>query len=140
MIFSSASRTQTDGPISSDASSKPNHTPVIAGSVIAGTLVILSILLLIWRYKKKSRLHLPFTSGLQDNSKASRKVTHEVEPYDLKHMSIRYASQVHPHSVIDGNEESTVVNSPRNSVTSIVTTSPSRANENPTASDAVIEW
>ncbi|THU79436.1 hypothetical protein K435DRAFT_810723 [Dendrothele bispora CBS 962.96] len=119
----SASLTQPDGPILSDASSKPNHTPVIAGSVIAGTLVILSILLLFWRYKKKSRLRLPFTSGLQDNSKASKKATHKVEPYDLKHMSIHHASPVHPHSVIDSNEESTVVNSPRNSVTSIITTS-----------------
>ncbi|THU79432.1 hypothetical protein K435DRAFT_943221 [Dendrothele bispora CBS 962.96] len=117
-----ASTTQADGPIPSDTSSKPSHTPIIVGSIIAGIFVILSILLLIWRYKKKSRLHLPFTSGLQDG-KASKKATQEVKSYDLKHMSIHYASQVHPHSVIDGNEES-VLNLPRNSVTStIITTS-----------------
>ncbi|THU84173.1 hypothetical protein K435DRAFT_971306 [Dendrothele bispora CBS 962.96] len=97
------------GPILSDTSSKPNRTPIIAGSVTAGTFVILSTLLLLWRYKKKSRLHLPFTSGLRDNSKASKKAIHEVEPYDLKHMSIHYASQVHLHS---GNEESTAPDLP----------------------------
>ncbi|THU80967.1 hypothetical protein K435DRAFT_873839 [Dendrothele bispora CBS 962.96] len=118
-----ASTTQPDGAIPSDASSKPSHTPIIAGSVIAGTFVILSILLLIWRYKKKSSLHLLFPSGLQDNRKASKKATQDIEPYDLKHMSIHHASQVHPQSVIDVNEESTVLNSPRNSVTSMVTTS-----------------
>ncbi|THU80964.1 hypothetical protein K435DRAFT_809463 [Dendrothele bispora CBS 962.96] len=117
-----ASTTQADGPIPSDTSSKPSHTPIITGSIIAGIFVILSILLLIWRYKKTS-FHLPFTSGLQD-SKASKKATQEVEPYDLKHMSIHYASRVHPHSCINGNEESPVLNLPRNSVTStIVTTS-----------------
>ncbi|THU86765.1 hypothetical protein K435DRAFT_867950 [Dendrothele bispora CBS 962.96] len=119
-----ASTTQPDGPILSDASSKSNYTPAIAGSVIAGTFVILSILLLLWRYKKKSRLHLPCTSGPRDNSEASKKAIHEIKPYDLKHMSIHHASQVHPHSVTDHNEESTVLNSPRNSVTStIITTS-----------------
>ncbi|THU90249.1 hypothetical protein K435DRAFT_802152 [Dendrothele bispora CBS 962.96] len=116
-----ASTTIPDGPIPSDASSKSSHTAVIAGSVtIAGTFVILTILLLLWRYRK-SRLHLQFTSVLKDNGEASKKATHEVEPYDLKHMSICYASQVHPHPVINGNE---VLNSPRNSVNStIVTTS-----------------
>ncbi|THU86761.1 hypothetical protein K435DRAFT_804847 [Dendrothele bispora CBS 962.96] len=117
LTFFSGSTTQSDGHIPS----KPNHTPIIAGSVIAGTLVILSILLLIWRYKKKSTLRFPFASGLKDNSKASKNATREVKPYDLKHMSIPHASQVQPHSDIDGNE---VLNSPRNSVTStIVTTS-----------------
>ncbi|THU78423.1 hypothetical protein K435DRAFT_973538 [Dendrothele bispora CBS 962.96] len=45
-----------------------------------------------------------------------------VEPYTLKHMSISYTSRVHPHSVIDGNEESTPLNSPRNSINATVVT------------------
>ncbi|THU78422.1 hypothetical protein K435DRAFT_973538 [Dendrothele bispora CBS 962.96] len=115
-------RFHASGPILPDVPSKPNHTPVIAGSVIAGTLVILSILLLLWRYKKKSRPHLPFTSGLAANSETARETTLQVEPYTLKHMSISYTSRVHPHSVIDGNEESTPLNSPRNSINATVVT------------------
>ncbi|THU80973.1 hypothetical protein K435DRAFT_809469 [Dendrothele bispora CBS 962.96] len=101
-------------------------TPVIAIiAVIAGSaIVILSILLLRRRYQKGSRLHLPSTSGLADNNEASDEATYEVEPYDLKHMSILYTSPLHPHSFNDGNEASTALNSPRNSIIStIVTTS-----------------
>ncbi|THU80975.1 hypothetical protein K435DRAFT_873846 [Dendrothele bispora CBS 962.96] len=58
------------------------------------------------------------------HSEAAREATLEVEPYSLRHMSILYTSPVHPHSVIDGNEESTAPNLPRNSINStIITTS-----------------
>ncbi|THU79428.1 hypothetical protein K435DRAFT_875462 [Dendrothele bispora CBS 962.96] len=123
MIIISGPTTNSDVPIPTGGPSKSIRTPVIAGSVVAGTLVILSILLLLWRYKKKSRPHLPFTSGPADNSEASNQATYEVEPYDLKHVSILYTTPVHPYSVNNENEESTALNSPRNSINSTIVTS-----------------
>ncbi|THU83364.1 hypothetical protein K435DRAFT_428403 [Dendrothele bispora CBS 962.96] len=108
-----SSFTPTTQPAGPNASSKSSHTPVIAGSVIAGTLLILTVVLLLWRYKTKSRIHSSSTPRTNDNSQVSNL---EIEPYKLKeqHISTLYSSHARPQSVVGGNEA-------RNSVHSTIT-------------------
>ncbi|THU82568.1 hypothetical protein K435DRAFT_808181 [Dendrothele bispora CBS 962.96] len=103
--------------------SGPNHTPVIAGSVIAGALAILAIVLLFWRYKKKAALRSILTSGKLNNGQAPKEAIYQIEPYDLKHISIRNPGSMSSQSIVGNNEVApSASNLARNSVDSTIAT------------------